>query len=249
MRNSRCAVAPRHVLDLRRQYRIGEINVADAYCQSVVDALPVATQNGDVVLHNNDFVVPIMDGLANLFSQEPAEEQLNQQELLDAIASQTAEQLLQFQTPQVPRREENPALVTITPRSGDGTATPVPNTSLNLLRASAAAESGGGNGTDGAEDTLKFLGTKCSPCRAAPERLRIKAQGLADELHSTNETIRETIKRRAPTCIPPWRCVLVASFDGPQTCPSRALQLQVDQPPHAQELGVMQNAEQRDGDR
>ena len=83
----------------------------------------VATQNGDVVLHNNDFVVPIMDGLANLFSQEPAEEQLNQQELLDAIASQTAEQLLQFQTPQVPRREENPALVTITPRSGDGTAT------------------------------------------------------------------------------------------------------------------------------
>ena len=41
----------------------------------------LATQNDDVDLHNNDFVVPIMDGLANLFSQEPAEEQLNQQEL------------------------------------------------------------------------------------------------------------------------------------------------------------------------
>ena len=68
----------------------------------------VATQNGGLVLHNNDFVVPIMDGLAGLFSQEPAE--LTQQELLDAIASQTAEQLLQFQTPQVSRREENPAL-------------------------------------------------------------------------------------------------------------------------------------------
>ena len=110
----------------------------------------MATQNGDLVLHNNDIVVPIMGGLANLFSQEPAE--LTQQELLDAIASQTAEQLLQFQTPQVSRREENPALVTITPRSGSGAATPVPNTSLNLLRASAAAESGGGDGTDGVED-------------------------------------------------------------------------------------------------
>ena len=85
----------------------------------------VATQNGDLVLHNNDIVAPIMDGLANLFSQEPAE--LTQQELLDAIASQTAEQLLQFQTPQVSRREENPALVSITPRSGSGAATPVPN--------------------------------------------------------------------------------------------------------------------------
>ena len=68
------------------------------------------------------------------------------------IAAQTAEQLLKFQTPQVSRREENPALVTITPRSGSGAATPVPNTSLNLLRASAAAESGGGNGTEDAED-------------------------------------------------------------------------------------------------
>jgi hypothetical protein len=101
---------------------------------------------------NNDFIVPIMDGLAGLFSQEPAEEPLSQQELLDAIASQTAEQLLQFQTPQVSRREETPALVTITPRSASGAATPVPSTSLNMLRASAAAESGGGNGTDGTED-------------------------------------------------------------------------------------------------
>ena len=106
----------------------------------------VAEQNGDLVLHKNDIVVPLMDGLglANLFSQEPADEQLTQQELLDAISAQTAEQLLKFQTPQVSRREENPALVTITPRPGSGVTTPVPNTSLNLLRASAAAESGGG---------------------------------------------------------------------------------------------------------
>ena len=52
------------------------------------------------------------------------------------IAAQTAEQLLKFQTPQVSRREENPALVTITPRPSSGATTPVPNTSLNLLRAS-----------------------------------------------------------------------------------------------------------------
>jgi hypothetical protein len=102
----------------------------------------VAEQNGDLVLHKNDIVVPLMDGLglANLFSQEPADEQLTQQELLDAISAQTAEQLLKFQTPQVSRREENPALVTITPRPGSGVTTPVPNTSLNLLRASAGLD-------------------------------------------------------------------------------------------------------------
>ena len=69
-----------------------------------------------------------------------------------AVVGERLCELLQFQTPQVSRREENPALVTITPRSGSGAATPVPNTSLNLLRASAAAESGGGNGTEDAED-------------------------------------------------------------------------------------------------
>ena len=129
----------------------------------------VAAQNGDLVLHNNDFVVPLMDGLglANLFSQEPTDEQLTQQELLDAIAAQTAEQLLQFQTPQVSRREENPALVTITPRSGSGAATPVPNTSLNLLRASAAAESGGGNGTEDAEGNVRRCPRRQTPGQSA----------------------------------------------------------------------------------
>ena len=46
----------------------------------------------------------------------------HQESQLDAVLEEghltsTAEQLLQFQTPQVSRREENPALVSITPRS------------------------------------------------------------------------------------------------------------------------------------
>ena len=62
----------------------------------------VAEQNGDLVLHNNDFVVPLMDGLglANLFSQEPTDEQLTQQELRVCVHARTMSALCTLVHPQ-----------------------------------------------------------------------------------------------------------------------------------------------------
>ena len=99
-----------------------------------------------------DIVAPVMPKFfANLFTQDDDNDNnLTQQELLEEASRQADEKIRMYNTPQVPRREENPALAQLTPRSSS--KTPVVNTSLDELRQASAA-SGGGNGKNTDSDS------------------------------------------------------------------------------------------------